>query len=237
MHPSRHEQLGRARDAHDAHLTGAARQRALAQVRAELASLGLDLALIELRRALSVKYRPDQPRVPAGNGHESGRFADGGGSGSGRVRVAQGDRLQGYAVDLREEEARGGHTIKDHVAKSPDRLLDRVREEQLAATRKRDLGTGLAVGSFPSLESATRLVNSTLAQNQILVDQVARGTLPVKKADAEFDSATGYEAYAPTERSQPYMRETFGVSVVIGHDPRSEKRFRVISALPINKRR
>jgi hypothetical protein len=221
MHRSGHDQLGRA----------------LAQVGAELASVRLDLAFIELRRAVSLKYRPDQPRVPAGSGRESGRFANGGGSGSGRVRVAQGDRLQGYAVDLREEEARGGHTIKDHVAKSPDRLLDRVREEQSAATRKRDLSDGLAVGSFSSLDSATRLVNSTVAQNQALVGQVARGTLPAKMIAAQFDSATGYEAYAPTERSQPYMRQTFGVGVVIVHDPGSDKRFRILSAFPITRKR
>jgi hypothetical protein len=43
MHPSGHEQLGREREAHHAHLAGAARQRALAQLRAELASLGRGL--------------------------------------------------------------------------------------------------------------------------------------------------------------------------------------------------
>ena len=80
MHPSAHEQLGRERGAHDAHLAGAARQRAFAQLRAELASLGLDLALIELKRALALKYRADQPRVPAGNPH-GGQWTDGGDSG------------------------------------------------------------------------------------------------------------------------------------------------------------
>ena len=80
MHPFGHEQLGREREAHDADLAGAARQCALAQVRAELASLGLDLALIELKRALALKYRADQPRVPAGNPH-GGQWTDGSASG------------------------------------------------------------------------------------------------------------------------------------------------------------
>jgi hypothetical protein len=221
MHRSGHEQLGRA----------------LAQVRAELASVRLDLAFIELRRAVSLKYRPDQPRVPAGSGRESGRFANAGGSGSGRVRVAQGDRLQGYAVDLREDEARGGHTIRDHVAKSPDRLLDRVRDEQLAATRKRDTASGLAVGSFPSLESATRLVNSTIAQNPDAVESVASGALPFRTITQRFDSATGYEAYAATGHAQPYIRDTNSVSVLIRQDPLRPSGFRVHTAYPSNRNR
>jgi hypothetical protein len=128
-----------------------------------------------------------------------------------------------------EREAHHAHL----AAAARQRALAQVR----AATRKRDNASGLAVGSFSSLDSATRLVNSTLAQNEVLVGQVAHGTLPVKRVDAQFDSITGYEAYAPTERSQPSMRETFGVGVVIVHDPGSEKRFRILSAFPINRKR
>ena len=210
--------------------------RELARMRDEHAALRLDLALIRLQRVLARKYRPDQPRVPRGE-DGAGRFADeggGGGGGSGRVRLAQGDRLQGYAVDLREEEARGGHTIREHVAKSENYLLNRVREWQVSATRKGDLAEGLAAGSFTSLDSATRLVNSTLAQNRTIVDQVASGALPATRVDAQFGSETGYQAYAPTERAQPYMRKTFGVGVVIRHDRRSERGFGIISAFPRN---
>jgi hypothetical protein len=80
MHPSGHEQLRREREAHDA----ASRRRGTpARARpgtAELASLGLDLALFELKRALALKYRADQPRVPAGNPH-GGQWTDGSDSG------------------------------------------------------------------------------------------------------------------------------------------------------------
>jgi hypothetical protein len=137
-------------------------------------------------------------------------------------------------VDLREEDVRGGHTIRDHVAKSPDYLLNEVRREQVETTKTRNFAEGLAEGSFTSLDSATRLVNSTLAQNRPLVDQVASGAVPVRRVDAQFDSVTGYQAYARTERSQPYIRDTFGVGVVIRHDPRSEKGFGVVSAFPLN---
>jgi hypothetical protein len=42
------------------------RQRELAELRRELVGFQLDLAIIKLKRALAQKYRPDQPRVPAG---------------------------------------------------------------------------------------------------------------------------------------------------------------------------
>lgn len=35
-------------------------------IRRELATIGVSLALLKLERALARKYRPDQPRVPAG---------------------------------------------------------------------------------------------------------------------------------------------------------------------------
>ena len=43
-------------------------------------SMRLELAL----RRFQEKYSPDQPRVPAGSGRESGRWTDSGGSGAGR---------------------------------------------------------------------------------------------------------------------------------------------------------
>lgn len=52
---------------------------ALIRLRAEHASMRLDVALLKLRRAL--KYNPDQPRAPAGS-PDGGRWVgDGGGSG------------------------------------------------------------------------------------------------------------------------------------------------------------
>jgi hypothetical protein len=46
-------------------------------MRCALASIGLDLARVKLEWALRRKYA-GQPRVPAGNGRESGRYASGG---------------------------------------------------------------------------------------------------------------------------------------------------------------
>src|SRR3954466_3902429 len=60
-------------------------ERAVAQMRRELTSFELDLAVIRPKRALAPKYRPDQRR---GACPGSGRFADGSGSGSGRTDLA-----------------------------------------------------------------------------------------------------------------------------------------------------
>jgi hypothetical protein len=129
---------------------------------------------------------------------------------------------------LHEHEARGGHTLVEHVGKSDSYLLARVRGERgPALVRKR-------AGSFPSVEAATKLVSSTIARNQETVDRISRGALSGAFITAEFDTPTGREAFAPSEHAEPYMRETYGVGVVIEHDPDSREGFVVYSAYPRN---
>ena len=82
----------------------------------------------------SQKYSPDQPRVPAGSS-EGGQWTDGGGgtlgeSGLGDIHGGGGDdKLDQiydptkYSVKLVKEDARGGHAVRDHVAKSDADLL------------------------------------------------------------------------------------------------------------------
>lgn len=78
--------------------------------------------------ALQRKFNPDQPRVPAGN-PDGGQWTDGGG-GINDPRVlsdATPDGIRPYEqyaqnldkrpVDLREEEARGGHALRSMLAK------------------------------------------------------------------------------------------------------------------------
>ena len=65
------------------------RKRELRRIKSDLVFLGMRLALIKLESALLRKYRPDQPRVPAGSGRESGRWA-GGGAGSSRDASGEG---------------------------------------------------------------------------------------------------------------------------------------------------
>lgn len=73
-------------EARHARLALERRHSDLAEMRREFVGLQLDLAIIRLRCALARKYRPDQPRVPAGN-PDGGRWALEQGRPSGRTRV------------------------------------------------------------------------------------------------------------------------------------------------------
>jgi Phage portal protein/Bacterial CdiA-CT RNAse A domain len=183
---------------------------------------------------LSRKYRPDQAR------DEIGRWVDeGGGSRTNdgtdttRTRVAQGDRLSGYPVDLREEEKRGGHAIDQHVNVGYKRLAERVQRQADAAIERGDQFRGLSIGSFTSLDAATKLVNSTLSDNADKVSRVTRGELPFAIVEKRFESPTGYEAYLDRRNAQPYQRDTYGVRVFILRDTSSSRGYHVRTAFPI----
>jgi Bacterial CdiA-CT RNAse A domain len=136
--------------------------------------------------------------VDEGRGQWRGRKGDSAAAGDdAQIELVQGDSLQGYPVDLREDEARGGHTIERHVGKSEAYLKTEVQEMARAMVERDEDPRGVRLGSFTSLQSATRLVNSTLAQNRDVVDEVIRGQRGGEEVDAIFDSPTGYEAYLP----------------------------------------
>ncbi len=168
---------------------------------------------------------------------EAGRFtfAPGGGSPSAddAVVLAQGDRQSGYPIDLRVEEARGGHTIGQHVNVNPERLAERVSKEAAATVERGDDFRGLSIGSFSSLEAATKLVNSTIAENSERVQDVASGNKPLDIVEKRFDSITGYEAYLPSRNSEPYSRDTYAVRLFILRDRQSQTGYRVQSAIPV----
>jgi hypothetical protein len=65
------------------------------------------------------------------------------------------------------------------------------------------------------------------------MERMTSGQSPKEELTGRFDSITGYEAYARTERAQPYIRDTDGVMVVIVRDRQAEKGYRVDSAFPI----
>jgi hypothetical protein len=54
-------------------------------------------------------------------------------------------------------------------------------------------------------------------------------------AHADFSSPTGYEAYAPNSRSQPTMRTTYGVTVLVRRTDRNDRGYYVHSAWPTNR--
>jgi len=221
------------------------------RVRIMLADLKFELAL----RALGRKYSPDQPRVPAGY-REGGQWTSGGGgAGSDDSRVisevtpdneaipgaqyAQGPTQRPYSVVLADEEApKGiGHTIRDHVGKSDEELLDVVQKDWIrySAGKFEITDFRVAEGSFLSLESANDLVNRTLEDHKETVDRVASGELDRATLDTRFGYPTGKEAFRSTGDSEPYIRDTYAVRVVVRYDSTSERGYAVRTAFPINE--
>lgn len=230
-------------------------EREALEIKAELAELRFELVMAEFRR--KANFNANQPRVPAGN-PDGGQWTDGGGGGGdeaqsagGRndprvlsdatpdnvfkpgAQLAQADTQRRYSVNLNDEEIRGGHTLRDHIGKTDDELLAKVRGDRGSAgifgyARKRE-------GSFESRESANDFVNRTLEQNQVMVDHVADGKLSRAFLNMRFGYRTGREAFRPSIDSEPYLRDTYEVGVEIRHEPRIAHGYRVHTAYPRNE--
>jgi hypothetical protein len=154
------------------------------------------------------------------------------------VKVAADNSERRYSVDLREEEARGGHTLRDHVGKTDDYLIGvmnsdykRFQSGNLEITEFRD-----AEGSFATREQANDHVNQLLKLESDKVDQVATGVEKRLKLESRIGSVTGKEAFRPNGDSDPYIRDTYGVRAVIINDSRSPRGYTVRTAFPVNER-
>jgi hypothetical protein len=86
-----------------------------------------------------------------------------------------------------------------------------------------------------SLESANDFVNRALEDNQAIVDLGASGQQDIASIDKRFGYVTCKEAYRPDADSDPYMRDTYAVRVVIRRDRSAERGYRVYTAFPINQ--
>jgi len=89
-------------------------------------------------------------------------------------------------------------------------------------------------GSFPNVDAAQKVINSTISENHDIVEAVASGKEVGAFITRQFNSRTGREAYRDRANARPYMRDTFGVGVYIVHDKLSDKGFRVRTAYPRN---
>ena len=82
-------------------------------------------------------------------------------------------------------------------------------------------------------------MNSTLSQNKTVVDAFVERRFPYVLnfiyLFANFDTPTGYEAYAPNERSQPVIRSTRGVTVLLRRSEQAKKGYYVVKAYPMNE--
>ena len=170
---------------------------------------------------------------------ENGQFttADGGG-GDGSVDLGEIvlARLEGelqYLVDLEEEELRGGHTNRDHVAKSDEYLLQEVTK-----VRARFLIYVVGYkqeGSFHTREDANNFVNRVLEEERAMVDRVSSGELREAALNKRFGFETGKEGYKPSGSEAANIRPTYSVRVIIKHDRRSPRGYTVRSAFPRNQ--
>jgi hypothetical protein len=154
------------------------------------------------------------------------------------VKIAADDSDRRYSVNLQEEEARGGHTLRDHVGKTDGYLIglmnadyERSTTTNLQITRFRD-----AEGSFATPEQANDYVNQLLKLERDKVDQVATGMEKKLTLESRIGSVTGYEAFRPNGDSDPYIRDTYGVRAVIVNDSRSPRGYTVRTAFPVNER-
>jgi hypothetical protein len=172
------------------------------------------------------QIKPTDTRTDAGNLSDS------------IVKIAADDSGRRYSVDLWEEEARGGHTLRDHVGKTDDYLIGvmnadykRTQSGNLEITEFRD-----AEGSFATREQANDYVNQLLKLERDKVDQVATGMEKKLTLESRVGSVTGYEAFRPNGDSDPYIRDTYGVRAVIINDSRSPRGYTVRTAFPVNER-
>jgi hypothetical protein len=176
----------------------------------------------EVRDLFQIK--PEEPRTDAGNRSDS------------IVKIAASDDPRFYTPVLEEEDDNGGHTLRRHNERSDSSLIDwlnakwnRVQTGNLEITEY-----PIAEGTFRSREEANDLVNQVLKRNTDTVDQVAAGKLKEAKLQERFGFVTGKEAYRPNGDSDPYIRPTYSVRVVIRHDTRSWRGYRVHTAFPVN---
>jgi Bacterial CdiA-CT RNAse A domain len=181
---------------------------------------------------------------------DAGRFttADGVGGGGGNDVLAGGDGndpaaggagndqlgTQKPAVNLLEEDARGGHAVRDHVAKSDAELIGVVQSSVI-----RGMFVDLykdAQGSFLPIEAANDFTNRVLERNASSVDAVASGALEEAWLAERFGYPTGKEAFRAGANEPVHIRPTYAVGVLIRHDKRSDKGYRVHTAYPVNEK-
>jgi hypothetical protein len=217
---------------------------ALARFRYATSANRVLLAGERFRRVLKAGFRPDEPRVPAGN-PDGGQWTDEGGGGAfaGIEQdvdpIVTGGTLDNnprrYSVDLREEEAPAGigHAIRDHVKKTDAELMESLEQKTYRGWLF-DYVDGQE-GTFDSLENANDLTNRVLKMNKETVYKVASGNEDEAYLEARFGFVTGREARRSADHPDVVFRKTYSVGVFIQHDPRSEKDYYIVTSYPRNR--
>ena len=210
------------------------------RMRWQLAALAFDAKMLRLGLALKANFDPNQPRVPAGrpDGGQWTRVEGYAREGDRELqRIAQSEPQRPYTVNLNEEELRGGHTKRVHIGKTDAELIDVLNRDwrKVWAGGAEIFFFRPAQGSFLSLEAANDFVNRVLEANRDRVDLVAAGQVDHIIVERRFGYVTGKEAFRAEGRAAARIRKTYGVRVVIKHDPSRPRGYRVHTAFPINE--
>ncbi len=138
-----------------------------------------------------------------------------------------------YQVSLEEEEARGGHAIREHVGKSYNVLMSQSGASDTAVKNT----ARITEGTFGSIREAEDFTNLALRANKDIVDRVVNDKVTIRTPINErFGAVTGKEILAESDgiTTTARMRPTFSVRVIITYAENSPRGYRVVTAFPTN---
>ncbi len=203
----------------------------------------LEIKLTSFASGLERRYRPDQPRAPAGSPIGGQWIADVGGdapASSEPQRVAQRGDQPRYRIDLAAEDAKGGHGYRKHVGRTRQQLRA-VMSASLRRVRYPDGSVEYfwhpAEGTFRSAGEANYWVERALLAHPDLVARAINGRVGEEiTITHRFGAETGFEAYQADYFSEVVFRPTFWVTVFLTRDPNQRGRgFRIVTAFPMNE--
>lgn len=128
----------------------------------------------------------------------------------------------GVRVDLRRDEARGGHTIARHVGRSDAQLQERLRRERIAAA-----------STYPDLETAERIVALTLAENARRVQRWVDQRGPRSNLAIRYRARDGLPTGRMLRRGDDESRDVSGAVVVLRW---RDEGYYVLTSYPENPR-
>jgi hypothetical protein len=224
-------------------------------LREVLLLLKCGVTLLRLRNELKyheIKYSDDQPRWPEGHplggqwrpkeseGEAGSTFDAYGGYGEAPdgTPIEPVGVLEDNPVRLENEEGgmHGGHTINRHVERTDDSLIS----EYLNRRSEREVGNltirvqEVPVGTFNSLEDANDLVNRAIRERRAEIEAALERGRERVWFSHRLGFRTGREAWSDAVGSEPYIRSTYGVWVVLQLDPVTRRDYRVVTAFPHN---
>jgi hypothetical protein len=229
---------------------------AVETVRQDLLLIKACLAAMRVR--LELKYSDTQPRWPAGDprggqwrpkeggdgenaADEQGSLSDGSalfGEAPDGTPIEPAGALTDDPVRLQDEEGgmHGGHTINRHVGRTDDSLIS----DYLSRRSERQVGSRtiriqeVPVGTFDSHENANDLVNRTIRERRADIEAaLTRGNERLVLIH-RFGFRTGREAWSDTVSSEPFIRPTYGILLVLQKDPVTRRDYRIVTAFPHN---